>query len=635
MSARSIINAAAGNADDKLYVDDVFSTTLYTGNGSIQTINNGIDLAGKGGLVWIKDRNSAKFHELFDTQRGALNSLVTNNTFAQTAPFPNTLTAFNSGGFSLGSEPEINANGGGFVSWTFRKAPKFFDVVTFTATRTADGTGWVGGPKTISHALGVKPGMVIWKAITGSSDWYVHHISQGANKRAFLNSYTGFVDAGTPLLTTSASNVVFENATCGIVSGGQTVTIVVYLFAHDDSPDSIIKCGSFMPSESGANVDLGWEPQWVLSRGSNTGYNWWITDTTRGMPVGVNDALLGAATSDAESVTSYNLLDPTSTGFFAKMGDVGQPCIYMAIRRPNKPPTTGADMFEPIAHMGTGSATRRSVGSLRGVDLAFNFRRGGGSGVSVFTRLLGDGARLKTNSNDVAQNQPNWLQFSQSSYGVTIGPDTEENLGSPYVSHLFKRAPGVFDVVCYSGNNDSFAPRQHSLGVVPELVITKKRSGSGTANDWWVIIPNKYGVLNSSGQLTNFTGSIGSKTHFNPAVDSSGTEYVSYLFASKAGISKVGTYTGNGSEQVIDCQFTTGARFVLIKRTDATGDWYVWDTSRGIVAAGDPHFVLNRANAEVTGYDSVDPHPTGFSVVQNSTTNINVNGGKYLFLAFA
>ena len=105
MAVRDIIQAAAGvGGGDKLYVEDVFSTYLYTGNGSSQTINNGIDLAGEGGLVWIKDRPSAGTdHVLFDTARGASYRLVSNKTDASSQAYGSTggVSAFNANGFSI------------------------------------------------------------------------------------------------------------------------------------------------------------------------------------------------------------------------------------------------------------------------------------------------------------------------------------------------------------------------------------------------------------------------------------------------------------------------------------------------------------------------------------------------------
>ncbi|MEK7118517.1 MAG: hypothetical protein AAB869_02795, partial [Patescibacteria group bacterium] len=111
--------------------------------------------------------------------------------------------------------------------------------------------------------------------------------------------------------------------------------------------------------------------------------------------------------------------------------------------------------------------------------------------------------------------------------------------------------------------------------------------------------------------------------------------YVAYLFATKAGVSKVGSYTGNGSTQTINAAFTSSARYVLIKRTDVAGDWFVWDSVRGIVAANDPHLSLNTTVAEVTTDDSIDPDNSGFIVNQLAATDINVSAATYIFLALS
>ena len=161
------------------YIEDVFSTYLYTGNSSTQTITNGINLSGKGGMVWIKDRTSALNNNVFDTARGATNYLYTNLTDAQ-ATNANTLTAFNTNGFSLGSTGQVNSNTDSFASWTFRKQAKFFDVVTYTGT---------GADQQISHNLGSVPGCIIVKATnTAGQSWFVYHRSLTANYGILLNS---------------------------------------------------------------------------------------------------------------------------------------------------------------------------------------------------------------------------------------------------------------------------------------------------------------------------------------------------------------------------------------------------------------------------------------------------------------
>lgn len=112
-------------------------------------------------------------------------------------------------------------------------------------------------------------------------------------------------------------------------------------------------------------------------------------------------------------------------------------------------------------------------------------------------------------------------------------------------------------------------------------------------------------------------------------------EYTALLFATLPGISKVGSYIRNGGVQNIDCGFTTGARFVLIKRTNTVGNWIVVDTVRGITATNDKRLNLNTLDKEVTNDSVVNSYIAGFAVVQNALTNANINGSSYVFLAFA
>ena len=106
-------------------------------------------------------------------------------------------------------------------------------------------------------------------------------------------------------------------------------------------------------------------------------------------------------------------------------------------------------------------------------------------------------------------------------------------------------------------------------------------------------------------------------------------------------MSKIGSYTGNGTNQTIDCGFSSGARFILIKRSDqgsgiiAAGNWHVFDTERGVVAGNDPYLELDTNNAEVTSEDAVDPDSSGFIVNEVSGSNINTSGNTYIFYAIA
>ena len=134
---------------------------------------------------------------------------------------------------------------------------------------------------------------------------------------------------------------------------------------------------------------------------------------------------------------------------------------------------------------------------------------------------------------------------------------------------------------------------------------------------------------NTSPTSSNFT--VGTSNDVN----GSGRTYVAYLFATCAGVSKVGSYTGNGTTQTINCGFAGGARFVLIKRTDSTGDWYVYDTARGMTTLTDPYLLLNSNAAESATLGSVTTVTTGFAVNASILSAINTNSASYIFLAIA
>ena len=126
ISARMVMAAAgAGAAAEAVYVEDVFNTFLYEGDGAARTITNGIDLSGEGGMVWIKNRGSSVNHYVADTERGINKVLFPNEDFVEGSP-SDVVTSFNADGFDLGSNNNTNGTAFDYASWTFRKAPGFF-----------------------------------------------------------------------------------------------------------------------------------------------------------------------------------------------------------------------------------------------------------------------------------------------------------------------------------------------------------------------------------------------------------------------------------------------------------------------------------------------------------------------------
>ena len=648
-----VMGSAGASAGPPVYIEDVFSTWLYTGNGSTQTITNEIDLSGKGGLVWVKARTDTSGHRLVDTARGASGRLESNST-AAAATESTGLTSFDAQGFTLGSSINWNQNTTTYASWTFRKAPKFFDVVTYTGDGTAG--------KTISHTLDSVPGCIIIKSTSDVDAWRVYHRSAASNPETVglvLNNAGSRLTASSFWNDTAPISTHFTVGTNGSVNAsGQTY--VAYLFANDaggfgnSGNDSVVKCGSYAGTGgAGLFVDLGWEPQFVLIKAATTTGNWWMSDNMRGFTsngAGVaTTAYLTANTLDGESTFAIAC---NSTGFTIQttgtsINAAGNTYIYIAIRRgPMKMPTDATKVFSANTFTDTGSATI-SPGFPLDAGI-INLRSGSVNNSFVGDRLRGGPLYLRTSLTAAeASSGGSWLVFDQqNSYKIQLGS------GATSVSYAFRRAPGFFDVVAYTGDGSSSRLISHNLGVPPELIITKRRDSTSTTG-WFVSSKYYYvsTVWDRNGRLNDGTIGFSGGGVYEPAsshsstvyplstniadLNGSGGTYVAYLFASCPGVSKCGIYTGTGTTQQINCNFTSGARFVLIKRTDSSGDWYVWDSARGIIAGNDPYLLLNSTAVEVTGTDYIDTYAAGFEISSPAPAAINANGGSFIYLAIA
>jgi hypothetical protein len=375
--------------------------------------------------------------------------------------------------------------------------------------------------------------------------------------------------------------------------------------------------------------------------------DWGIHDTMRELGVS-NSSTSGTGnrlkpnTSDAESGPSnFANIDPTGFTIKAAVSDIngsGQTYIYIAIRRgPMRAPESGTEVFNTVQFS-------FDAFTLAGfpVDFLLSKQYSGANSWRALDRMRGTAPpSLDTSSSNAEVLEGYWKIDNNTGVNNVVGGSIPN-----YQNWMFRRAPEFFDAVAYSGNSVVGRTVPHNLGVAPEMIWVKNRSVSG---DNWVV----YAGTDSGGtpkkmflNLTNSWSAAGDFNNTEPTAESftvasdrtvnnSGENYIAYLFATLAGVSKVGSYTGNGSSQTINCGFTSGARFILIKRTDSTGDWYVWDTARGIVTGNDPHLFLNALVAQVTTDDSIDPEATGFIVNQLAATNINVSSASYIFYAIA
>ena len=657
------------------YIEEVFSTWLYTGNDSTQTITNGIDLSGKGGMVWIKNRASG-FNNLTDTARGVSAQISSNSTSA--SGNYSAFQSFNTNGFTVYSgDLYVNASGNNYVSWTFRKQPKFFDVVTYTGNGTS---------QTINHNLGSTPGFIICKSTTSARNWLVYHRSIGATQFLQLDTTIAATTATTPWNNTAPTSTTFTvgSSLAGNESGQ---TFVAYLFAHNaggfglTGTDNVISCGSYTGngSTTGPVVTLGYEPQWVLiKRTDAAGDDWMLEDTMRSMSV-TGSRYLSPNSSAAEGNVGGPSVVPTATGFriavdstFTSFNASGGTYIYIAIRRgPMKPPTSGTSVYAPAIQTSSGNTYDLTFSSLTYTDALISWKDLTNVGGTYQYNHPAWNDRLRGFPIDMTgatqANNPALTSSTTSAESTGSAPDASNYLagvtmnravwgggwnGYSGVFHALKRAPSFFDVVCYNGNSTQTA-YNHNLGVAPQLVIVKVRNTAG--EDWpvWSIYGtqrNAYACIldgtsayASRGQnmwgddpdppaapsMTATTFRVGNNTNVNET----GKTYVAYLFATCAGVSKVGSYSGTGSTQTIDCGFTGGARFVMIKRIDSTGDWYVWNTAQGMTSGNDKYVRMNSNQGPVTS-NLVYTATTGFQIV-TGTADINASGGTYIYLAIA
>lgn len=657
--------AGEGAAAEGTYVDDIFSTFLYEGNEATRDIVNGIDLSTEGGMVMIINRKSSSTSidrtNLFDTERGATKKFEIENSNAETTD-ANSLTAFNTNGFSLGNSSSVNESASGsnnYVAWTFRKEPGFFDVVTYTGNGTAG--------RTVAHNLGSVPGMIIVKRIDASGSHIVFHRSEGNTEYAALDLDARFASSVSAWNNTDPTSTDFTvgNSTAVNANGG---TYVAYLFAHDDasfglnSDESVIKCGEYTGngSSTGPVVDLGFEPQWIMIKRSSGDDSWTVSDVMRG--INYRDAgsfyyVLDAAAPES----SGQQLTLLPNGFQITSADAtfnrsGSTFIYVAIRRPHKAPTAGTEIFKPNARAGVGvpaGPTPVDIDLDFNPDVALIKRRTLNTSDDwlFFARHMRPTYNLHTSNSEAKNTDTDLLDFlrERDSRVRILSSENEINrANSNYIDYFFKRSAQAIDTVFYTGDGVAGNTVTHNLAAVPELILVK-RTNFATS---WAVYSSVTG--NTKVLRLNTAAESTSSTHWNDTtptssvftvgtstdVNASAGEYFAMLFASVDGVIDIGSYTGTGTAGLqVDCGFTAGARLVWIKRTDAAGDgWHTFDTARGIVAGNDPALRISSSVAEGnTGNeldDYIDPHNPGFEIA-TTDASMNASGGTYLYMAIA
>jgi hypothetical protein len=264
---------------------EYFNTVLWTGTGSAMSITG---VGFQPDWVWYKGRSFAYNHGLFDVVRGTSNFLQSNSTDAEQVT--SGVTAFDSDGFSLGSDAGGVGSGVTFVGWNWKangagvsntagsitstvsaNTTSGFSIVSYTGT---------GANATVGHGLGVAPAMIIVKSRSGVFNWGVYHESIGNTKYLELNDTTATQTSSTFWQDTSPTSSFFSlgsNSTINQSSG----TYIAYCFAEKKG---FSKFGSYIGNGStdGTFVYTGFKPAFVLMKRTTTAsYSWIINDNKR------------------------------------------------------------------------------------------------------------------------------------------------------------------------------------------------------------------------------------------------------------------------------------------------------------------------------------------------------------------
>ena len=466
----------------------------------------------------------------------------------------------------------------------------------------------------------------------------------------------------TKLLCCNNSSTTGSTVTPGTITANGSIT------ASSDSPfddpdgfvfggdQTIIKCGSYHGNNNsnGPEVYLGWEPQWVLVKTLASG-NWRLLDSMRGIVTGGADRELEPNSTSGED-TANNRIAATPTGFkidtASSSHNDNNEYIYVAIRRSDgyvgKPPELGTDVFTTVA------SSSGKPGFISGFPVDFYLYRkpttssGWEADWNVYARLMAK-KRLETNSSNAEDDD------SYATFDFSNGVQDYADFDTSFQAWMWKRHAGM-DVVAYKG--DGFAGRQipHSLSKTPEMMWVKNRStsyrswavyhkdlgGSDPAYAFWLQLQDdsaQQPASYASGDTGQFYRAP-TATHFSVnaphnKVNATDENYIAMLFASVDKISKIGSYTGNGSTS--GPTITTGfsPRFLFIKRIDGSGSWFTHDTVRGLSSGSStsPYLRLDLNNAE-TSFTFGTTSSTGFTLA-TSGSSYNANGGEYIYYAHA
>ena len=327
-----------------------------------------------------------------------------------------------------------------------------------------------------------------------------------------------------------------------------------------------------------------------------------------------------------------------------------------------------SENFNTVIYSNPGLSTPISVGF--GPDMVLFKERNGINSWQLYDTVRGDDYALYTNLSDAQYNystHPNGdLSPTITSTGFTTPPVTNNgiNNSSNFVSYSWKGGGATvtnsvgtitsqvsantdagFSIVSYTANGTDGSSVGHSLSSAPEMIFYKGLNATGD----WVVLTTAidgsadYLFLNTTAAKGDYPSAyIPTSTTFASISSSSTLQTIAYCFHSVDGYSKVGKYTGTGGLHTEILGFEPA--WVIIKRTDASGAWMVFDNKRNTTNPRNAYLSANTTNSEFID-TNVSTQPVAFTTTGmiigsgvnglNGTESVNVNNGNYIFYAIA
>ena len=634
-------------------------------------------------LVWTKGRTTAYDHGIQDSVRGVNNLLYTSLTQAATTTTA-AIQSFDSNGFTYGSNNKGNANGTSYVAWCFNaetdaaasntdgsitstvKANQDagFSIVKYTGTSTT---------ATVGHGLSSAPEVVIVKALDRTSSWAFYTTAvDGSYDYIYFNQALAKVDSVISAPTSTLFNV---NNTEGMGTNYLTGDYIAYAF---HSVDGIQKVGSYTGngSASGPIVETDFQPQFLMIKNTSDTGDWAIFDNERSPLNPVNDRLMANLSSAESANSTTRVINFMSDGFTVNsthqdINSNNDTYIYLAIAAdPDTTTPTVEDSFEVVTYTGTGST--QSIDTGFKPDLVWIKQRNGTASHSLQDTVRGAGQNYNLYSDNTAYEGQYGIygylsSFDTNGFTVEAGSGSHTNAnGSTYVAWVFKAGdhddnlPQIntegtidsvvsvndaagFSIVKYTGTG-ALATIGHGLSSAPELFIIKNLDDGTRA---WLVYDaintatnnmtlNTTAASASSSAAYNDTEptstvfTVNTSTHVNKLND----DHIAYCFTSIAGYQSVGSYSGgsSGSSNVITTGFKP--KFLLVKRTDASGDaWQMFDSIRGGGDTFDNYVQADNSAAEVSYSTREVNFTTNGFYWTNAESGTNISGGTYIYLA--